>query len=282
MPRKGDEQCEGLPREQSNCWACRFHERVEEGGTFVVCLFELQVLKEDGLRFLIGGKSLGKSKIVETLVTQEGDDFRVLKLDMREFGSKNVLECLQEQARRSWNQRNAPPWLEAGLNVLQGALKKVGAATAKTDGATGGAEFAIAALLGLPKPEDFLATWVEAVRAVDKLPVIVIDEANMAFPSISNGNGNGKQEASDALQALVRLTKQNRKVSVILVASDYAFPLGLQELGLNKFDCISSTICPEVEEEPMVKLLTEEWGLPQDLAKAWKKFHFKSKALRFA
>ena len=96
-------------------------------------------MEEPGLHLVIGGQSLGKSKIVETLVAQEGDDFRVLKVDMRlPPGSSNVLECLQEQARRTWNQKNVPLWLQVGVDVLQAAVKAVGLATAKTDGVTGG------------------------------------------------------------------------------------------------------------------------------------------------
>ena len=63
------------------------------------------------------------------------------------------------------------------------------------------------------------------------------------------------------------LAKRNRKVSEILIASDYAFPLGLDELGFNKFDCVRSMVCPEVEEEATLKVLAE-WGLSEDLAKA--------------
>ena len=185
------------------------------------------------------------------------------------FVSKWTCACLLDLAT-SWNACKSKANLETeevGVDVLQAAIKAAGLATAKTDGVTGGAEVAIATLLSVHKPEDFLAAWVAAVGALDRLPVIVIDEANMAFPS-GNGNGNVKKEvAREALQALVALAKQNRKVSVILIASDYAFPLGLEELGFNKFDCVRSMVCPEVEEEAMLKVLAE-WGLSEDLAKA--------------
>ena len=47
------------------------------------------------------------------------------------------------------------------------------------------------------------------------------------------------------------LTKEQGKASVILVASDYAFPLGLQALGFNKYDALNTIVAPEVEEKPM-------------------------------
>ncbi|CAE7520881.1 unnamed protein product [Symbiodinium natans] len=57
--------------------------------------------------------------------------------------------------------------------------------------------------------------------ADSELPVIIVDEANTASPT-RNGNGENtakREAAPNALQLLVALTKQDRKVGVIPVAS---------------------------------------------------------------
>ena len=61
------------------------------------------------------------------------------------------------------------------------------------------------------------------------------------------------------------LTKEQGKASVILVASDYAFPLGLQALGFNRYDALNTIVAPEVEEKLMLSLL-KEWFFLKTLA----------------
>ena len=88
--------------------------------------------------------------------------------------------------------------------------------------------------------------------AAEKVPVMVVDEANIAFPNGNGGNNGRRESAYRALATFVALTKEQRKASVILVASDYAFPLGLQVLGFNKYDALNTIVAPEVEEKPML------------------------------
>ena len=110
--------------------------------------------------------------------------------------------------------------------------------------------------------EEFINAFVAATMAAEKVPVMIVDEANIAFPDCSSngGNGNGRREgAYRAFATFVALTQEQRKASVILVASDYAFPLGLQVLGFNKYDALNTIVAPEVEEKPMLSLL-KEWG----------------------
>ena len=128
--------------------------------------------------------------------------------------------------------------------------------------------------LNITKPEEFIKAFVAATMAAEKVPVMIVDEANIAFPNGNGGNGNGRREAAyRALATFVALTKEQGKASVILVASDYAFPLGLQALGFNKYDALNTIVAPEVEEKPMLFLL-QEWGLSQDLAQElWATLH---------
>ena len=232
-----------------------------------------QAMGKSGLRLVIGGKSLGKTKIVQTVVDNAGDEAPLLYVNMRlpsKAQSTDALECLQEEAKRRWTAKNLPFGAErlvaAGSAVL-GALGK--ANLKKSDDeeiGEGAVETLLSLFLNITKPEEFIKAFVAATMAAEKVPVMIVDEANIAFPNGNGGNGNGRRESADrALATFVALTKEQRKASVILVASDYAFPLGLQALGFNKYDALNTIVAPEVEEKPMLSVL-QEWGLSQDLA----------------
>ena len=151
---------------------------------------------------------------------------------------------------------------------LLDAMSVLGAVSAR-------AAQAVSALLNIKSPEDFVTAFGDAAVAGGQVPVIMIDEANLAFPTHGeNGRENAakREAASKALATLVALTKKERKVSVILIASDYAFSLDLEGLRFNKYGSLKSIVCPEVEEEPMLEVL-KEWGLSQDLAKEWSTLH---------
>jgi len=229
-----------------------------------------QAMNTQGLHLVIGGKSLGKTKIMNTMVDQAGD-VALLYVNMRlEVNSGDVLQCLQAEGKRRWSTKNVPLWLSDVSKILRAMSASIARADFKKDEvAEGGVAEVFSILLNIKAPEDFVKAFVAAAMAGGQVPVIMIDEANLAFPTNGeNGGANAakREAASKALNFFVALTKEQRKASVILIASDYAFPLGLEELGLNKYDSLKSIVCPEVEEEPMLEVL-REWGLSQDLAK---------------
>ena len=109
--------------------------------------------------------------------------------------------------------KNFPPGLEKGLALLKNIFEAAGKQSFKRrdgdDAVDGGIELVVAELLNMPKPQEFVEAWVSATVAADKIPTIIIDEANMAFP---NGNGvNGGIEKgpwwhwSRSMGALVRV-----------------------------------------------------------------------------
>ena len=232
---------------------------------------------KSGLHRIIGGKSLGKTKIAQTVVDNAGDEAPLLYVSMRlpsKAKSTDALECLQEEAKGRWTAKNLPfgaEQLVSALSLVTGALGKVNLKQGDDEGAV---EALLSSLLNINKPEDFIKAFVAATTAAEKVPVMIVDEANIAFPSGNGGNGNGRRESAHrALATFVALTKEQRKASVILVASDYAFPLGLQALGFNKYDALNTIVAPEVEEKPMLSVL-QEWGLSQDLAQElWATLH---------
>ena len=101
-------------------------------------------------------------------------------------------------------------------------------------------ETLLSSFLNINTPEEFINAFVAATMAAKKVPVMIVDEANIAFPIGNGGNGNGRREAACRalatrnLSTFVALTKEQRKASVILAASDYTFALGLQVLGFDK------------------------------------------------
>ena len=232
-----------------------------------------QAMGKSGLHLVIGGKSLGKTKIVQTVVDNAGDEAPLLYVNMHlpsKAQSTDALECLQEEAKRRWTAKNLPFGAErlvAAGSAVVGALGK--ANLKKSDDeeiGEGAVETLLSLFLNITKPEEFIKAFVAATMAAEKVPVMIVDEANIAFPNGNGGNGNGRREAAyRALATFVALTKEQGKASVILVASDYDFPLGLQALGFNKYDALNTIVAPEVEEKPMLFLL-QEWGLSQDLA----------------
>ena len=56
---------------------------------------------------------------------------------------------------------------------------------------------------------------------------------------------------------------------MVLVASEYAFPYRIEQLGRGKYDSLNIIVAPEVEEVAMIEMLTTKWGMPEDLAKAF-------------
>lgn len=183
----------------------------------------------------------------------------------------DALECLQAEARREWTNQNYPPYLEKAQAVLKGIFQAAGKQTFKSrdgdDAVEGGIELAVAELFNMPKLQEFVKAWVSTAVAADKVPIFIIDEANIAFPNSNGQNGNAKREAAyQALATLVALTKEETKACVFLVASNDTFPFHLQELGFNKYDALQTMVAPEVEEEPMIALLMR-WGLQEDIAK---------------
>ena len=229
-----------------------------------------QAMQKPGLYLVIGGKSLGKTKIMQKMDQVVAAYSPLLYVNMRhppQPESTDALECLQAKAKDLWSAKYVPPWAGTVAGVMISLARVVGKESLKEGDAEGGVELAFSELLNVPKPQEFLWAFVDAAVSMKQIPTMIIDEANIAFPN-TNGNGDSKSKreaASRALATFVAMTKESCKACVILPASDFAFPWGLQTLGFNKFDTLQTIVIPEVEREPMLALLTE-WGLPRDVA----------------
>ncbi|CAE7322828.1 unnamed protein product [Symbiodinium sp. CCMP2456] len=211
-------------------------------------------MNKPGLHMVIGGKSLGKSKVLERMSTakfQQQDP--LLLVDMRippRMGSTDVLECLQEVAKSRWTEDTMPDWLQPVMGEFLPVLSKAEARESDQGlKVVAAAAATVAATMGAKKPSRFVEEFVAAASADGLTPVIIIDEASIAFPDGKGGNGNGKKAAAEAALALfVAISKQQRKACVVLVASEYAFPYRIEQLGRGKYDSLNIIVAPEVEE----------------------------------
>ncbi|CAE7298276.1 unnamed protein product, partial [Symbiodinium sp. CCMP2456] len=166
-----------------------------------------KVMNKPGLHMVIGGKSLGKSKVLQCISTakfQPQDP--LLLVDMRRpplTGSTDVLECLQEVAKKRWTEDTMPAWLEPVIEGTKQFFPSLSKAEMRESDqglkVAAVAAAAVAATAGVKKPTRFVEEFVAAASADRLTPVIIIDEASIAFPG---GNGNGKKAAAEAALAL--------------------------------------------------------------------------------
>ena len=84
-----------------------------------------QAMNTTGLHLVIGGKSLGKTKIMNTMVDRAGDA-ALLYVNMRlALSSGDVLQCLQAEGKRRWNTKNVPRWLsDVEIRAMSAALAR--------------------------------------------------------------------------------------------------------------------------------------------------------------
>ena len=91
--------------------------------------------------------------------------------------------------------------------------------------------------------------------------VLCVDEANLALP------GDDEARAQKALQYFVMLTKQQKRASVVLISSEFAYPYRLQEMqSMNLRDIRNIIIANEIPKDEMVELMVTKWKMSQELA----------------
>ena len=73
------------------------------------------------------------------------------------------------------------------------------------------------------------------MNAGSKQNTIVVDEANLALPGLTNGEKE-RSEAKAALAAITQWTKQDKVASVVLISSEFAYPFSLQAARLDLRD----------------------------------------------
>jgi hypothetical protein len=85
-------------------------------------------------------------------------------------------------------------------------------------------------------------------RSNNAFPVVIIFEANAVL-------GRGKNDSEIILQDLVARTKHDMELSLILAASEHAYPYQLEREGLNMRDVTIQIFAGEIPLSDMWKLL---------------------------
>jgi hypothetical protein len=222
---------------------------------------------------LLGGKSVGKSYVLETLRNQynsaSANAFAkretkrlVLYVDGRSTGLKLQVGLMSEIAKLSlWGVVSQPVgkyWanalMKAGKGVSEGFFE---AMTEKTGNATSSRikkalQPIIDALFrNLTTAElqlELLQNFVDLAKRKNAYPVVIIDEANVVL-------GRGGNETEIILRDFVARTKQKKELSLILTSSEHGYPYQLELEGLNLQDVTEVIFAGEIPPRDMWKLL---------------------------
>ena len=104
-----------------------------------------------------------------------------------------------------------------------------------------------------------LDAFVKAAQNKNEYPILIIDEANLAFsPGVSKNK--------PMLDKLVRLTKQERDMMTLLTSSDHGYPYKLKGIGFNTADLHNVIHAGEISPKEMRELLVSRLGMGDKLA----------------
>ena len=143
---------------------------------------------------------------------------------------------------------------------------------------------AVSASMGLPGPEvatgvievaasvtaasvtaqaTALDAFVKAAQNNNEYPILIIDEANLAF---SPKDANGQYKNKPILDKLVGLTKSRGQMMLLLTSSEHGYPFRLDEMGFNLADLTNVIYAGEIPPKEMRKLFVSRLGMGDRLA----------------
>jgi hypothetical protein len=224
---------------------------------------------------LLGGKSVGKSTILKSRcnVSKKSAKLLALYVDARaspghlEIGLTNgILQLLAEQLGLE-----AMNWFEAG----KGVFRSLGRAAAldyidgvfKVDKKKNGSESIPRQIFGLvfdsvlnatsgDKAEvsnSLLNKFIKVAKDRNLFPVLVIDEANVVLGIESNGKPD--KQTKNLLTSIIKYTKQDHNINLIMASSEHAYPYRLEREGLNLQDVDEIIYAGEISPKEMWALL---------------------------
>ena len=111
--------------------------------------------------------------------------------------------------------------------------------------------------------EKALDAFVKVAQKRDEYPILIIDEANLAF-SVKDANGQYKNKP--VLDHLVNLTKQQGDMMTLLTSSEHGYPFRLDEMGFNLADLTNVIYVGEIPPKEMRELFVSRLGMGDRLA----------------
>ena len=205
----------------------------------------------------IGSKDLGKSHMLRELAVRlQGQGRRAVIVNARNTGTDlaaGIIDSLKSDRG----------FFSTLLGLLPENARSMAAAIANI--AVPGSGPVASAALAPPAPpslRELLDGFVAACTASDSFPVLILDEANRALPSTP-----GDVKATlDVLHRLTLLTKEQRRMNVLLAASEHAEPFRLADLGFQTAHMSRTVVASEVPPAEMHALLTRHWRCGPSLA----------------
>ncbi|KAL1526457.1 hypothetical protein AB1Y20_015168 [Prymnesium parvum] len=205
----------------------------------------VDTLAEEGsLCMLLGGKSYGKTLLLDSidgLLTDKQVD--VLYLDARKTGadlSEGIMTAVSEDAAYF------DQFLEASKKVAPAIAQMLVKLALHSDLPVISDDF----MEKPPAAVDALRAFAEAAAQRGEHPCVIIDEADVVF------SGERGRSNKAVLDLFVRLTKEQRALSVLLVSSDTTFPFVLERsMGFHLLDLTRVVHAAEVPPKEMPNAL---------------------------
>ena len=216
---------------------------------------KLKVIEKGDLVILTGGPSTGKSLVVNHLF---GNQSNYMYLDGRLTGPNiidavidNLIERDRLRSLTVKSLKNTAPLFISLLNDFFGnensdKLKLPDILIKVLEVVTKSPEKA-------PKSLSFILQLMSSLDT--PIEGIIFDEANKYFTA----------ESLPLLDCLTALTKQNRKLAVVMATSDYGFTFSLNKIGYNRNHISQSLVLSDVSPGDMLRLLSS-WGVRPSLA----------------
>ena len=270
------------------------------------------LLAEKGqLALLLGGKSVGKSLLLQELARQrkdivglDGARRALLYVDARSCGddlAAGLVAALQREALEQQRMKDhgySARQAQAGQPALLGSSLLPAAKGASIELSFKGAALGAQPEFAGPASKvdqclELLGKVSEAAQTAGYYLCLIVDEANLTFPAPPDPLSSHPApplspthlHAQRQLEKLVQLTKQSRQMNVLLVSSEYAYPYRLRHgRFFNTSNLTETMFAGEVPPAAMRQLLQRSWGLGPRLADVFLAFygghvHMASRAL---
>jgi len=280
------------------------NELVDRAAT-VDALCKLAGADEGTLVLLVGAKDVGKSLIVRTLPgLLRPLRRRVVVLSARVTGpdlARGIINGIKPDATMFSEfvkqlTKMAPPIaagilsfaVKAAIEALPrdlGVSAEAASAAASAAGASAASAFTAPskapAAYELEELVAVLEAYIAACATQGEFPVLVIDEANLALPSprpprapgdtrpeppLTPAEARVRERTLAALGLLTQLSKESKRLNVLLAASEHAEPFRLAELGYSTAHMTEVVVASEVPPAEMRAMLVDKWRCGPALA----------------
>lgn len=209
----------------------------------------------------LGSSDFGKSLMLRELASRMPEkQRRVLLVNARDTGAdlaEGIVTCIKSDRA----------FFASLIDSMPGRLCGVAAALAdiRVPGSGPSVSAALAPLSGdHDLVLDLLRGFVSACEKEGTYPLLLVDEANLALPSAPGVATPAR--TLGVLHLLTRLTKESRRMNVLLAASEHAEPFRLAQLGFKTRHITQTVVACEVPPSEMRVLLTQEWHCGPALA----------------